>query len=147
MEILLPNYQKCLVNLSSSILKRFGVNDIHSSLANIDDLLSNYKHIVFVLFDGMGSYVLDKHLSKNSFLQRNKQDDISSVFPPTTAAATTAFLSCHNPNETAWLGWHLYFDDLKQDLVLFSGQNYYDETLPISDYVKAKLAYENIVFT
>ena len=30
------------------------------------------KNVVTILFDGMGSYILDKHLTKDSFFIKNK---------------------------------------------------------------------------
>ena len=45
---------------------------------------------------------------------KNRIKSITSVFPPTTTAATTSMLSGLNPNEHGWLGWDLYFK--KEDL-------------------------------
>ena len=131
---ILPNYNECLVNVSSSILKRFNVDDNHKTLKEVDEVIKNYKKIVFILFDGMGSFILDEHLKKDSFLQQHKKRDITSVFPPTTAAATTSFLNCKNPNETGWLGWHMYFKDINEDLIMFFNQGYYDSSIKVDNY-------------
>ena len=44
---------------------------------------------------------------------------ISSVFPSTTVAATTAIESGYSPVETAWLGWDLYFDEIGENVAVF----------------------------
>lgn len=145
MEKLLPNYHRCLTNISSSILHRFGIDDPHTTINEIDQIIYNYKKVIFVFFDGMGSCILDKHLNENSFILQNKICDLTSVFPPTTAAATTALLSGKNPNETGWLGWHLYFKDIDEDLCLFSSTGYYNLDYFNDGYTYTKLPYISIV--
>ena len=44
---------------------------------------------------------------------------ISSVFPSTTVAATTAIGSGYAPLETALLGWDLYFDEIGKNVAVF----------------------------
>lgn len=44
---------------------------------------------------------------------------ISSVFPSTTVAATTAIESGYAPLETALLGWDLYFDEIGKNVAVF----------------------------
>ena len=138
-KIVLPNYNECLVNVSSSILKRFNVKDEHNSLKEVDEIINNYKKIVFILFDGMGTYILDEHLNQDSFLQKHKKRDITSVFPPTTASATTSFLTCKNPNENLWLGWHMYFKDIDDDLILFYNSGYYNVDKKYENYTNNHL--------
>lgn len=82
-----------LINLSNSILKRFGVNIFHNSNEKLDKILQKHCKIALFLFDGFGKSIAEKHLSKDSFLLKNKFDTISSTFPPTTVAATNGFKS------------------------------------------------------
>ena len=65
----------------------------------------NIKNIVLLLFDGMGISVLEKHLAPDSFLRKHLVCPISSVFPPTTTAATTSVLTGRTRIEHGWLGW------------------------------------------
>lgn len=117
MKTILPNYEECITNLSNSILKHFNVETHHKSLPFIDKILDkDYKNVIVVLCDGMGSILLDEVLDKESFLIKNRIKSITSVFPPTTTAATTSMLSGLNPNEHGWLGWDLYFK--KEDKVI-----------------------------
>lgn len=123
----LVNYSNSLVNLTSSIMKYFSVKTKHSGLTILDQLIAQkvktpenrWKNIVVLLFDGMGIDALEHHLSKNSFLRKNLLSPISSVFPPTTTAATTSINSGLTPAEHAWLGWTLYFPQIDQNVNVF----------------------------
>ena len=113
-----------LVNLSNSILKHFGAETFHETIPEIDEILNNHKKIVAVLFDGMGQNIVRKHLKPNSFIRKNYVMTINSTFPPTTAAATTAFLTGKYPIETGWIGWNTYFKDYDRNIILFNGVDY-----------------------
>ena len=119
--------EKSLVNLSNSILKHFGVNPFHDTIPEIDEALKGHDKVVVVLFDGMGQNIVRKHLNKDSFIRSNCVTTINSTFPPTTAAATTAFLTGKYPIETGWLGWCEYFKDYNRNIILFKSVDYNNE--------------------
>ncbi len=136
-----------LVNLSSSILKHYGVNPFHEPIKEIDDLLekSHNHNICVILFDGLGKYIKHKHLSKNDSLIRREFIDITSVFPPTTVAATTAFLSAKYPFENGWLGWKQHFNDLNMTIEMFTNTVAYSYK-PLNDNISYKRCeYESII--
>ena len=116
-----PDYDRSILSLASSVLKHFGVTDCkHKSLPEFDELLNkNYKNVIVMLFDGMGSSVIEEHLSKNDFLRKHHITDISSVYPSTTVAAVTAIESGYSPLETGWIGWDLYFDEIGENVAAF----------------------------
>ena len=116
--------ENTLVNLSNSILKHFGANGFHNSIPEIDELLKGHKKVVAVLFDGMGQNIARLHLKDNSYIRSHYVTTINSTFPPTTAAATTAFLTGKYPIETGWLGWTEYFKDYDRNLILFTSVDY-----------------------
>lgn len=120
MKILYPDYEKSLVNFSATILKEFGISSEYSTLSRIDKLLKEeeYKNIVVLLYDGLGSKIIEKHLDKNSFLVKNKMLDITSTVPSTTMAATTSILSGKTPYEHGWIGWNMYFKDLDKTITI-----------------------------
>ena len=78
-----------------------------------------WKNIVLMLFDGMGIDALTHFLAPGSFLRSNLVAPISSVFPPTTTAATTSLESGLTPAEHGWLGWTLYIPQLNENVALF----------------------------
>lgn len=121
MNLVFPNYEKCLTNMTNSILKFFGVNCFHDTLNVLDGILekNNPKNVVLILYDGMGSNLMKRNLNKESFLNKYKLMDIQSVFPSTTVAATTSVLSGKNPVEHGWLGWDMYFKEVNNCVSMF----------------------------
>lgn len=116
----IADYDHSLVSLANSVLKRFGAECNHSTLKEMDDLLAKgFKNVVVMLFDGMGSAILDKHADKAPFLRAHTVGAISSVFPPTTTAATTSVETGLTPYEHGWLGWTLYFKDIDKNVCVF----------------------------
>ena len=121
MKIIYPDYEKCLTNLTNSILKYFDITPYHKTLKELDKVLeeSNYDNIILLIYDGMGSNILSRNLNENSFLRKHKIEDIKAIFPPTTTASTTTLLSGLNPCEHGWLGWDLYFKCLDETVTMF----------------------------
>lgn len=114
------DYKRSLLALISSVSHHFGVETPHATLSEMDKLLSkNYKNVVVMLFDGLGSEILERHLPEESFLRRHMNGSVSSVFPPTTTAATRTMESGLSPIEHGWLGWNLYFDELGEIVSIF----------------------------
>ena len=151
-----PDYDNCLVNLSNSILKHFGAETSAPTLKMADKLLENeYKNVVVLLMDAMGISVIEKHLRPDGFLRSHLAGAYSSVFPPTTVAATTSVLSGLYPNEHGWLGWDMYFPMLDKNVTVFTNSNQLEEDekgevidpKPAADYHVAfkYLPYKNII--
>ena len=118
------NNQNTLVNLSNSIISHFGAKPFHDAIPEIDVLLKDHKKVVAILFDGMGQNITRLHLKEDSYIRSHYVTTINSTFPPTTAAATTAFLTGKYPIETGWLGWTEYFKDYNRNLILFTSTDY-----------------------
>jgi len=121
MNIKYPDYNKSIVNLACSVLKYYGAECKHNTLPVFDELLKkDYKNVVVMLFDGFGLDALEFHLKKESFLRSHFKESISSVFPPTTTAATTSIESGLTPVEHGWLGWSLYFSEIDKIVDIFT---------------------------
>ena len=119
-KLVYTDYSNCLVNLSNSILKYYGINTEHQTLETLDKYLSKeYKNIVLLLYDGFGSNLIKKHLGETSFLHQNKIKDINSVFPATTVAATTSLITGKNPVEHCWLGWDIYIKSIDKTVTTY----------------------------
>lgn len=106
------DYGGCLVNLACSILKEFGADYGHPTLGAADRYLKEgFRNVVLLLLDGMGCDALRRHLDPEGFFRSHLAEEYSSVFPPTTTAATTSVESGLTPAEHGWLGWSLYFPE------------------------------------
>ena len=142
------NYNECLTNLSCSIRKYYRLNYKHNTLDYIDKLLEQKspENVVLILFDGMGSKILDKILKKDSFFIQNKYKDITSVFPTTTTAATTSVLTGLDPVEHGWLGWNMYIKPIDKTITLFLNvEKGKEEVCEEFLRVKSKLYSKNII--
>lgn len=115
------NYNECLTNLACSIRKYFELEYHHKTLDYIDKMLEKKQpsNVIIMLFDGMGSRILDRTLNKNSFFIKNKYKEITTVFPATTTAATTSITTGLNPIEHGLLGWNTYIKPIDKTITLF----------------------------
>ena len=115
-----PDYHNCLVNLSNSILKRFGAETTADTLPAADGYLAGgSRNTVLLLLDAMGISILEKHLTQDGFFRSHLKHTYCSVYPPTTVAATTSVLSGLYPDEHGWLGWDVYFPELDKNVTVF----------------------------
>lgn len=120
MKIQLPDYKNCIANLPNSILKEFGIDERGSTLQLLDSYLEKeYENIVVILLDGMGKCIVDKNLSSNGFFHSNLAGTYTSVFPPTTVAATTSIANGMEPCEHGWLGWDCYYPQIDKNVTVF----------------------------
>ena len=115
------NYDDCITNVSCSILKYFNCHYYHKPNPILDEMLikKKPKNVILMLFDGMGSRILDKALDKDSFLIKNRIKEITSVFPSTTASSTLTAQTGLNPAEHGWLGWSNYISPINSIIQLF----------------------------
>lgn len=127
------NYNECITNLACSIRKYFKLDYKHNTLKYIDDILNKEKpkNVVVILYDGMGSKIIDRQLNKKDFFIKNKYKEITTVFPATTTAATTSIRTGLNPVEHGWIGWNVYLDEINETVTLFMNEK--KETKKISN--------------
>lgn len=145
------NYDECLTNLACSIKKYFELDYRHKTLSYIDYILEEIKpkNVVVILFDGMGSRILDRILEKDSFFIKNRYKEITTVFPATTTAATTSIITGLNPVEHGFLGWNTYIKPIDKVITLFRNcekgkEEVCDEFLKIKDKLYNKSIVEEI---
>ncbi|MBR5347790.1 MAG: alkaline phosphatase family protein [Lachnospiraceae bacterium] len=116
----LPDLDQCLVNFANSILVNFGAKSTVPTLPLADRYLAkNYRNVVVLLLDAMGTAILQKHLSPDGFFRKHLAGSMSSVFPPTTVAATTSIITGQYPCEHAWLGWDCYYPQLQKNVTVY----------------------------
>lgn len=146
--IVLPNYDHCILSTITSILKYYNVETNHKSSEKLDKVLNEkeYKNIIFLILDGLGEHILNK-ISPNGILNKNKIDCVTSVYPSTTTAALTTYYSGRPPYETGWIAWSQYFKEYGRALDMFShNDSYTHDSLknPLIDVYKTVINYESI---
>lgn len=105
-----PDYTNSIVNLMSSIQGGFGKRSRYKELQQLPSKeLKKSKNVVLMVFDGLGYEFLKR---KESILAKNMRGKITSVFPPTTAAAITTFLTGTAPQQHAFTGWFMLLKEL-----------------------------------
>lgn len=119
------NYEECITNLACSIRKYFDLDYKHNTLTYVDELLERKKpkNVITILFDGMGSRILNRSLSKDDFFIKNRYKEITTVFPASTVAATNSYITGLNPNEHGYLGWYTYVSPIDETIMVFRGIN------------------------
>lgn len=147
-DIILPNYDNCILGTITSILKYYNVETKYKSSKKIDDLLNEreYKNVIFFVLDGLGEHILNK-TSPEGVLSQNKIDIVTSVYPSTTTAALTTYYAGCPPYETGWIAWSQYFKEYGRALDMFShNESYLREPLkkPLIDVYKTIMNYETI---
>ena len=124
-EIILPNYEHCILNIITSILKYYNVETEHKSLQCLDKTLEKkYKNIVLLILDGMGEHIL-KNITPDGFFAKNDKDCVTSVYPSTTTAALTTYYSGKPPYETGWIAWSQYFKEYGRAIDMLSHRESY----------------------
>ena len=149
-DIVLPNYEKCILGTITSILKHYKVDTKHKSSEKIDKILKegNYRNIIFLVLDGLGEHILNR-ISKEGYLNKNKIDCVTSVYPSTTTAALTTYYSGCPPYETGWIAWSQYFKEYGRTLDMFShNESYMREPLkkPLIDVFKTIIDYKSVYY-
>lgn len=124
-DIVLPDYDHCILNTVTSILNYYGVDNGHKSLESLDKLLDKrYKNVVFLVLDGMGEHILN-NISPSGFFTDHKIDCLTSVYPSTTTAALTTYYAGRPPYETGWIAWSQYFKEYGRTVDMFSRKESY----------------------
>ena len=140
-----PDYDRSILSISSSILKNYGLKSNYKSLLELDEVLSKkYRNVVFLILDCLGTVVLENDLPEKSILRKSHVTDVTSVFPPTTAAATPAFHSGLSPLENGWVGWMPYFKEYNCMIELFTGKDFYTKEKIMQPAEKDSLKYKTI---
>ena len=142
MNIIFPNYEHCILNTITSILKYYNVDTEHKSLKILDEKLENkYRNVVFIILDGLGEHILN-NVSPDGYFSKNKVDCLTSVYPSTTTAALTTYYSGKPPYETGWIAWSQYFKEYGRTIDMLS----HKESYLGEDLSKAKInVFETLV--
>ena len=131
-----------LVHIANSLRAYYHLPLFHKSDEQLDQWLQERKpeQIIVLLIDGLGKYQIEQLAKAKGFLKQHCKRYVETVFPPTTAAATTSFLSGKYPCEHGWLGWQQYFEEIDEHLVMFLNRSYYQK----KPYWQPHYTYEHV---
>ncbi len=143
-EFVFPDFNHSIVNVAATLAQFLGKKPQHNILPKLAERLkSDDKNVVYVVIDAMGDSILRKNLPADSCLRQNQIDNVTSVFPSTTAAATTSLISGLTPAEHGWFAWSVDFAGAV--IELFRNRNYYTKELTADpDFAHHQLPYERI---
>ena len=149
--LVMPNYEHCILNTITSILKNYDVDTKHKSLEILDEKLKKkYKNVILLILDGMGEHILND-ISPDGFFSKNKIDVLTSVYPSTTTAALTTYYAGKPPYETGWIAWSQYFREYGRALDMlprresYKGESIKDANMDVFEkVVNYKTVFEQI---
>lgn len=134
-------YNDSIMNHISSLRSYFGLESQYENNVRMNALLKDKtpSKIYLFLIDGMGANLIERKLKEDSFLRRHLAFKTSTVFPPTTTAATTSILTGDSPNRTGWLGWIQYFKEVDNEVIPFLDKGFFDHQDYGAGFVMEKL--------
>jgi len=114
-----------LVNLMSSLIEaRGGTPDCAALRALPPGEIASVTNLVLLVVDGLGADWLARH-APQGLLGRHQRAAITSVFPPTTAAAIPTFLTGAAPARHGLTGWFTYLRELGCVMTVLPGRPRY----------------------
>jgi predicted AlkP superfamily pyrophosphatase or phosphodiesterase len=118
----------------------------YPTLSVLDNELNKfYKNVVLIVLDGMGTDMLERNLSKGDFLRQKFVQNLTSVYPSTTAAAMTSYYSGVAPNEHGWLGWSLFFKEFCRCVDVYTNlDSYTKQPIAIHNAAEFVMPFETI---
>ncbi|MEM3370893.1 MAG: alkaline phosphatase family protein [Candidatus Woesearchaeota archaeon] len=113
----LPNYNGgSILNLMASIQNALGGKSLYPELRLLPSSKLARKKIILMIIDGLGFEYLRR---KESFLNSHIKGKITSVFPSTTAAAITTFMTGLAPQQHAVPGWFTFIKEAGEVAIVF----------------------------
>ena len=72
-DIVLPDYDHCILGTITSILKYYNVETNHKSSEKIDEILNKkeYRNVIFLILVGLGEHILN-NIDQNGFLKNHQ---------------------------------------------------------------------------
>ncbi len=67
-----PDWTKSNLNISATLAEFLGAPNKNATLPILkNELAKGYKNVVFICFDGLGIYPMEKNLNEDDFLRNN----------------------------------------------------------------------------
>lgn len=104
-----------ILDLMDSVLASRGGSAGGAGLRDVDtSRWRAARSVILLVLDGVGMAQLDQ-LPEDGFLRRHLSATLTSVFPSTTAAAITTFMTARAPAAHGLTGWHVRFSEAGLD--------------------------------
>lgn len=138
-----PDWANSNLNISATLAEFLGAPNKNATLPVLkSELAKGYKNVVFICFDGLGIYPINKNLDEDDFLRKNIKQTLVSTFPSTTTNATTSLIQNRLPLEHGWFGWSVYFKEMQRNINIFlDTDSWTDEKVEITSSPLGKLDY------
>lgn len=122
-------YDESILSYVASIRRHFGLSSDYEPNEKFSNLISlkKPKKIFVLLVDGMGANLINQKFPEKAFLRKNMLFKTTTVFPPTTTAATTSIRNGKAPCSNSWLGWTQYIKEIDDIIIPFYGKGFYNE--------------------
>ena len=134
MSFIFPNYDgENVLNVSASLSSFLGNPNGNKTIPELDNALKKgYKRVLFLVFDALGTYPLEKLTPKDGFFRSHTIKTLTTVFPSTTACATATMISGKYPSEHGRFGWCMYLPEFgkRVDVLTGSVSDVRGETVP-----------------
>lgn len=106
-----PNYDKCILNLLSSVLQVYGGESEYQPLPSlVPKDCQKADNLILLIIDGLGKLYVDHRLP---YLKSKSIDTLSTVFPATTASAIMSYYTAQAPNKHACTGWFTFLPEIQ----------------------------------
>lgn len=117
---LYPDFSNGIGNISATLSEFLHAPNQNPVLPVLQEALSrDYKNVVYLCFDGLGIYPMERGLGKNNLLRKHTVQVLTSTFPSTTTNATRTLMTNRLPLEHGWFGWSLHFPQLERNVDIF----------------------------
>ena len=119
-KLIKPDWKNSILNISATLAEFLGAPNENATLPALkNELVKNYKNVVYICFDGLGINPLQINLPEDDFLRAHVAQTLTSTFPSTTTNATTTLCTNKLPLEHGWLGWSLHFDEIGRNVDIY----------------------------
>lgn len=129
------NLKNSILNLSATLADFVGAENNISKIKKLQKRLKDApQNVVFIIFDGLGIYNINKLSQNNAFYKSHIVQKLYSTIPATTTNATTTLISTKYPDEHLWLGWSLWQEKLNKVSEIYLSRDYYTHE-PLDPYL------------
>ena len=142
---ILPDYQKNnVINLMSSLCHALNIPTPHPILTSLPpENIKKYNNNIFCIIDGLGYDNILKQ-EKSNILKSHLHSPLTTIFPSTTAAAITTYLTGLTPQEHGNLSWFMYLQEKQDVIALLPSKNRQHKKI---HYTPKSLQFPKSIFT